>query len=223
MALDSAKTVEHVDVNAHVPRLNHNEFTYNINIQNDNAEAHAVIRIYLCPKYDNNGVEFTFEEQRWHCIEMDKFWKHLEAGENKVSRKSSDSSITTADIPSMEGLIEDAKNAIEKDQDLEHKTIRSCGLPNRMLLPKGKAQGMKFSLVVAVSDGHLDENHEELEKDMYLSHGHCGVHGQKYPDHQPMGYPLDRKVKNSRLFTEADNIHISTVKVFHKNKPSNLA
>ena len=75
MAVDSSESVEQVDVKADVSRLNHKEFAYNFDIKNDkDAEAHAVVRVYLCPRRDNNGVIYTFEQGRWNCIEMDKFW-----------------------------------------------------------------------------------------------------------------------------------------------------
>jgi hypothetical protein len=73
MAVDSSESVNEVDVSATVSRLNHNDFTYKFEIKSD-AEEHAVVRVFLCPRRDSNGIIFTFEEGRWHCIEMDKFW-----------------------------------------------------------------------------------------------------------------------------------------------------
>ena len=79
MAVDSSETLPPVDVRATVPRMNHEPFAYNFEITNDNAaETHAVVRVYLCPRRDNNGIIFTFDEGRWHCIEMDKFWQKRE-------------------------------------------------------------------------------------------------------------------------------------------------
>jgi len=216
MAIDSSSSREEHDVKAHVPRLNHKDFSYNIHILNDNAEAHAVVRIYLCPKSDNNGVEFTLDQQRWHCIEMDKFWQHLDNGENKIVRKSSESSITIPDLPSFGTLMEEADEAVKSGSTPAHSGFRSCGLPNRMLLPKGKEEGMVFSLVVAVTDATQDPLHEELEKKDHKSHAHCGINGEKYPDHRPMGFPFDRKIDDTRVILNADNIAFSDVKVFHK-------
>ena len=76
MAVDSSEAVTPVDVNAHVSRLNHKEYAMNFDIHNDNEESHAVIRVFLCPRKDNNDIVFTFEEGRWNCVEMDKFWYH---------------------------------------------------------------------------------------------------------------------------------------------------
>ena len=78
MAVDSSEAVKEVAVSAHVSRLNHKDFTLKLNIENNNAVKHAVVRVFLCPRRDNNGIIYSFEEGRWNCIEMDKFWYHCE-------------------------------------------------------------------------------------------------------------------------------------------------
>ncbi|WP_432214996.1 hypothetical protein, partial [Salmonella enterica] len=49
-------------------------------------------------------------------------------------RKSSESAVTVPDVPSFQSLIDAADSG---SVDL-HEFERSCGIPNRMLLPKGK-------------------------------------------------------------------------------------
>jgi len=221
MAVESSKSVGEVEVKAHVPRMNHKDFGYNFKITNDNADSHAVVRVFLCPRKDNQGIVFSFDEGRWHCIEMDKFWHHLTAGENVISRKSSESSVTVPDIPSFSKLIHDADAAVANGAELHNEAFaHQCGIPNRMLLPKGTHEGMEFALAVAVSDASLDEGHEILEKSGHHSHGQCGITGEKYPDHQPMGFPLDRKIADDRIFLHADNIKYSIVKVHHHDHHS---
>merc|ERR1712212_220478 len=215
MAVDSSELVNEVDVKARVPRLNHKPFAYNFHVHADH-DAHAVFRVFLCPRFDNTGVEFQMEEGRWHCIEMDKFWKHLSSGDNKVLRKSPEPSVTVSDIPSFSKLIPDADEAVETGHDLHlEEFTSSCGIPNRMLLPKGNEEGMEFNLIVAVTDGSHD-NFKELEK-THIGHGHCGIRGEKYPDHMPMGFPLDRKIPDERVLLSHDNIAYSHVKVYHKH------
>ena len=111
----------------------------------------------------------------------------------------------------------DADAAVESGSDLHLEEFdRSCGIPNRMLLPKGSTSGTEFALVVAVTDGSTDDRYEKLEKETVHSHAQCGVHGEKYPDHQPMGFPLDRRIEDERLFLKADNIGYTIVSVFFK-------
>merc|ERR1711915_877848 len=109
MAVDSSPLHDDVEVKATVPRMNHRDFAYDINVHNEKStDAHSVVRIYLCPSKNNQGVKFTYDEGRWHCIEMDKFWTHLTPGDNHLVRKSSESSVTIPDIPSFSTLIHDA-------------------------------------------------------------------------------------------------------------------
>jgi len=217
MGVDSSESVEEVAVKATVPRLNHKDFSYNIKIQNDNTESHAVVRVYLCPRRDNNGIIFSFEEGRWHCIEMDKFWHKLAQGENTIIRKSKDSSVTIPDVPSFASLMQQADAAALGDGQLHNEAFEhTCGIPNRMLLPKGTPEGMEFALAVAVTDASADQGVDQLEKLEHRSHGQCGIHGEKYPDSKPMGYPLDRKIVDDRIITHADTVMHTVVKVFHK-------
>ena len=141
----------------------------------------------------------------------------VSSGSNKVVRKSSESSVTMPDIPGFSSLIKAADEAVSSGGDLHHEEFdRACGIPNRMLLPKGTVEGMEFALAVAVTDGDTDQQHDALEKSGYHSHTQCGIHGEKYPDHQPMGFPLDRRIPDERVLLKSDNVAYTIVKVFHK-------
>ncbi|XP_045113323.1 hemocyanin A chain-like [Portunus trituberculatus] len=201
-----------VDISARVPRLNHKEFSYNFEINNNNDdEVEAAIRVYLCPEKDSHGIQFTWDEGRWHCIEMDKFWRKLSSGANMVVRKSSESSVTRPDSMSFKVLRQKADEAVAGGYDLNlEKYAEACGIPDRMLLPKGKANGMDFALMVFVTpDAHIDES------EVNGNHAHCGRHGQPYPDPRPMGYPLDRRIPDKRVFLDSPNTKFINVKVFH--------
>ncbi|TOF84739.1 hypothetical protein CGJ13_23485, partial [Vibrio parahaemolyticus] len=52
---------------------------------------------------------------------------------------------------------------------------------------------MEFSLFVGVSDGDEDKTVDNPE-DLAATHSQCGIHGEKYPDKRPMGYPVDRHI-----------------------------
>lgn len=210
--LDRSEGSEDIEVSAVMSRLNHKDFAFNIKLNANSAET-ATFRIFLCPKYDNNGIEFTLEEGRWGCIQVDKFWKDLEAGENEIVRKSTDASVAIPDRPSFQELITKADAAIEAGEELDIDTVRSCGLPQRLLLPKGNKQGMDFELFVSVTSGD-DAAVDNLTTDVKGgSYSYCGFRGEKYPDKRAMGYPLDRKVTDDRIF-QIPNIKWETVKIF---------
>lgn len=124
--------------------------------------------------------------------------------------------MTVPDVPSFSKLMHDADEAVTSGTELHNEEFdRACGIPSRMLLPKGTHEGMEFALAVAVTDG-TEDGHDVLEKMEHHSHTQCGVHGEKYPDHQPMGFPLDRRIPDERIFLTSDNIGYTIVKIFHK-------
>merc|ERR1712198_786670 len=209
---------EDVDIKAYVDRLNHREFSYNIDVLNYNGyEVLSSFRIYMCPRYDNSMQNMTIDHGRWHCIEMDKFWKTLKTGTNHVVRKSDESSVTFPDVPSLKTIMERTNEALENGRTLDmHEYERSCDLPNRMLLPKGKKDGLEMYLGVYVSDGSQDRNGEHVEgEELGGTHSHCGVHGEVYPDMRPLGYPLDRRIPDERLFLNTPNFMSTFVTVYH--------
>merc|ERR1712212_1109071 len=217
-AVDHPEDIEEVPIKAYVDRLNHREFSYNIDVLNNNDhDVLTSFRVYLCPRHDNHMQSLTYESSRWHCIEMDKFWKTLTAGAIHVVRKSGESSVTVPDVPSLTTIMEETNLAMENGRTLNMEEYeRSCGLPNRMLLPKGKKDGMEFYLAVYASDGSADRNGEHVEgEELGGTHSHCGVHGEVYPDKRPLGYPLDRRIPDERVFLNMPNFKSTVVAVYH--------
>ncbi|MBD4894580.1 hypothetical protein GUF81_02500, partial [Xanthomonas citri pv. citri] len=78
-AIDDTENIDDVPITTYVSRLNHKDFSYKIDVKANDDEV-ATFRIFLCPKYDSNGVEYTLDEARWGCIQADKFWTQLSAG-----------------------------------------------------------------------------------------------------------------------------------------------
>ena len=137
-------------------------------------------------------------------------------GANTIVRHAADSSVTVPDVPSFHALIEAADAAVAAGEELHQEQYeRACGIPNRLLLPKGTSEGMEFVLAVAVTDGETDEQHDILEKQDVHGHAQCGVHGEKYPDHLPMGFPLDRHIEDERILLSSPNVKYTIVKITH--------
>ena len=98
---------------------------------------------------------------------------------------------------------------------MTHHNARACGLPQRLLIPKGNSEGMDFELFVSITSGDDAVIDDLATNDHGGNYGYCGIKGHKYPDTRAMGYPLDRHVDDERLFKQS-NIKWTTVKVFHK-------
>merc|ERR1712221_4886 len=124
------------------------------------------------------------------------------------------------DSVSFETLIEKADAAVSAGQEASgmESFSRNCGIPDRLLLPKGNEQGLEFALWALVSDGPHDHT-ESFEVDGHYggTHAHCGIHGQKYPDKRPMGFPIDRNILDFRMTASVTNFKNTIVNVYHKS------
>ncbi|XP_050687742.1 hemocyanin subunit-like [Eriocheir sinensis] len=214
-AVDDTTEISDVPISTVVSRLTHNDFSIEIGATNNNdKEVSATVRIFAWPKYDNNGVQFSFNDGRWNAIEIDRFWTKLAPGANTISRSSKDSAVTVPDVPSFQTLVDKAEEALSSGSELHLEEFASgLGLPNRFLIPKGKTQGMEFHVVVFISDGEQDAAVEGLHTSTTFNH--YGAADGKYPDNRPHGYPLDRRVDDQRIITSVSNFKAADVKVYH--------
>merc|ERR1711887_535297 len=219
-AVDDTTEIPDVDISASVKRLNHKPFAFVLNINNDNGkEVTASARLYLCPRRDNNGVAFHPNIGRWGCIEMDKFWVNLAPGANTIVRKASESDVTVPDSLSFENMIKQTDEALAAGAESTglEKLSRTCGLPDRLLLPKGKEEGLEVVLMSFVSDGATDHTDTFQVGGHYGgTHAHCGIHGQKSPDKRAMGFPIDRQIVDFRMTATVTNFKNTLVYVYHK-------
>ncbi|KAG0724993.1 Hemocyanin C chain [Chionoecetes opilio] len=214
-AVDDTADIADVPISTIVHRLTHKDFTAEAVItNNEGEEVMATVRVFAWPKYDNNHVEFSFNDGRWNAIELDRFWVKLAPGANTITRSSKDSSVTVPDIPSFKTLMDKTEAALSSGSELHLEEFASgLGLPNRFLISKGKTEGMDFNLVLFVSDGAKDAAIEGLHEN--LAYIHYGGAGGKYPDNRPHGYPLDRRVDDERIITGLTNFKSMEVKVYH--------
>merc|ERR1711887_6751 len=217
-AVDDTEDIDDVELTAIIPRINHKPFSHDFDIMNErDSDVLATFRIFLCPLQDYNGVEYDAESGRWTCIDLDKFWRVVKPGNNHFERSAAESTVAVPDIPSFKTLIERADHAYEfKHEPHLEMFARSCGIPQRLLIPKGNVKGVGFQVLAFVTDGDYDAEIDDLHKDEYLSHSHCGVPGQKFPDKRPMGFPLDRQIPDPRVLYETTNFKQTLVEIFHK-------
>ena len=167
--LETKMVLRTIDGDA-VEVLDHDDFYYFLRIRNDNAAAKKVtVRIFLAAE--------TFMDQRRRWIELDKFQQELKARSSKLAaviRKPA----RRPDAP---------PPPLDPGED---QNWCDCGWPYHLLLPRGKQAGMKFRLLVVLTDWDKDK----VELDAHCgSTSYCGKRDMKYPDLRPMGYPFDRK------------------------------
>lgn len=75
--------------------LQHNPFTYNISINNSSgAQRLGMVRIFMAPKFNEQGQQFPLNEQRRLMIELERFITQIRPGQNTIRRRSTDSNVT---------------------------------------------------------------------------------------------------------------------------------
>merc|ERR1711915_1159003 len=127
--------------------------------------------------------------------------------------------VTVPDSPAFAKMFEMTDAAVDGGADSHGFEVisRTCGIPDRLLLPKGKEEGLEMVLMSFISDGSTDHTETFQVGGHYGgTHAHCGIHGQKYPDKRAMGFPIDRQILDFRMTATVTNFKNELVYVYHK-------
>ena len=158
--------------------LDHRDFIYVLRLENKRAEATDVtVRIFLAPE------AAAASRRTW--IEMDKFHHRLESSEKAVvARPAALSSVV------QKPALRPPRPRRDPSNDPQAATnYCNCGWPFHLLVPRGTPDGMRFRLLVMLTDWEADQVSRETHCG---SMSFCGVRDASYPDRRPMGYPFDR-------------------------------
>nr|WJJ70400.1 venom protein U-MPTX.15-34 [Megalopyge opercularis] len=174
--------------------LNHRPFSYSIVVNNTGNARRGTMRIFMAPKFDERNLPWMFSEQRKMFIEMDRFVTPLSAGQNTITRKSTESSFTVPFEQTFRDL--SAQGSDPNNPALAAFNFCGCGWPQHVLVPKGTEAGSVYQLFVMVSNYELDRidqpNSGGEELGCVEASSFCGLKDRLYPDKRPMGYPFDR-------------------------------
>jgi hypothetical protein len=169
------------------------DWVYFLKLDNPSAKKSTVtVRIWL--------AALALRASRRHWIEMDKFVATVPSRTKKVvARGSWQSSVIrskSVDDPMM--LAEAATGPPDPLGSAGENVWCECGLPYRLLLPRGTATGMESRFLVLLTDAQEDGT-EELSTPQCGSVTFCGRKTRDWPDKWEMGFPFHRP------FPEADD------------------
>lgn len=133
----------------------------------------------------------------------------VKSGTNKIERNSHESIYVVPDEMPSDVLYKRVVKALEGGETFNFPG-QLYGFPDRLMLPKGKKEGMPFKFFIAVS--HFDET-VAMEMD-------TPVWGPSVVDARPLGYPLDRPISTFN-FT-VPNFYTKDVLIFHKQAEEQL-
>lgn len=205
---------EELLIKARQTRLNHLPFTFKLFVDSAKAVS-SVVRVYMAPKFDEFGDEFTLNENRENFFLLDRFKYDLVAGKNVIVRASQDYTWYIHDRTSYYDLYKWVMTASKGETKFTlDMTEAHSGIPNRLMLPKGKKGGMPFQFFFIVSPYHTPAVEQFTGFDPVINAG-VGS-GAKFVDSLPFGYPFDRKIDPTVWFT--DNMFYYDVNIFHKKE-----
>jgi hypothetical protein len=201
-------------IKARTHRLNHLPFIVKLGVKSDKA-AKSVIRIFLGPKYDEFGNILDVNENRENFWLWDKFVFDLKSGSNEIVRDSKIFTWFVDDRTTYYQLYKEVMTAFNGGEKfMLDNTEMHCGFPYRLMLPRGRTEGMPFQLFFMVTPfvAPTVEQYSTFEQ-IYT----CGVgSGSRYVDSLPIGYPFDREIDETYWFTP--NMWYEDVMVYHKRE-----
>jgi hypothetical protein len=196
-------------------RLNHLPFKTKLTVNSDKAQK-AVVKVFLGPKYDHNGHKLFLKDNFYNFFELEHFLVDLTAGKNVITRDSNDFTWYISDRTTYVELYKHLMLAVNGDANKFplDMTEAHCGVPNRMMLPRGKKGGMPFQMFFMVIPYYAPKTAQFTGFDPVLS---CGVgSGARYVDNLPFGFPFNRGI-DTRYFEE-DNMFFYDTMIYHKTE-----
>ena len=124
----------------------------------------------------------------------------VKTGINTIERHSTESSFTADDFTSYETYYKKILKAVEGNEPFTYKE-EFFGFPDRLLLPKGKTEGMPyrfFFYVYPLEEGKVYD---------------IPLVGKRIFDGKALSYPLDRPVKP--WFFTLPNVYFKDVMIYH--------
>ncbi|EDW00666.1 GH21006 [Drosophila grimshawi] len=207
-------------IKARQHRLNHKPFEFTLDVNSDKAQS-AVVKVFIGPKYDEYGHVIPLEHNYQNFFELEHFKVQLAAGVNHIKRASGDFSFWVNDRTTYFELYHKLMDATNSDYKFKlDQSEAHCGVPNRMMLPKGKKGGQVYQFFYMVYPFHESSVQQYTGYDPIVS---CGIgHGSRYVDALPFGFPFNRPVKRDYYF-DVDNFKFFDVKIFHRDEHTNMA
>ncbi|XP_033207939.1 hexamerin-like [Belonocnema kinseyi] len=173
-----------MDIKGLLKRLDHHPYEYQIYVQSQKAISNAVVRVYLGPKFDHEGLPIDINTNRMDFVELDQFFYDLVEGQNVITRNSHQSSIHSADVPSVDEILHHVESAAHaQSPHFVFEPQQVYGFPSRLSLPKGTYGGFPFQLLVVVSAGKQPLHYGPIIPDYvnsYHSHSYQPVSAVEY-------------------------------------------
>lgn len=199
-------------------RLNHQAFTINVDVT-ANRNKRVIVRTLLGPKADTNDLETQLNRQRQNFILLDTYMVDLHSGRNVITRKSHDISWTARDTTPFTEIYKRVMQALKGEVDIALDQVQgqSCRFPHRLLLPRGRVDGLPMQMLVIITPVGTDERPTVHQLDMNKDVCGVGINSMNL-DRLPLGFPLDRPTESLEEIGSLPNACLLDVQIFHSKQ-----
>ncbi|EDV96605.1 GH16348 [Drosophila grimshawi] len=199
-------------------RLNNKPFTIDIDISSKRAQD-VIVRVFLGPRQDVAGRELTLEQGRSDFLLLDAVNTQLQSGGNRIQLRSTDIAWTTPDATPYSEIYRQMLTTLRGQQQEQVSIPKLIGengrFPQRLLLPRGRVEGLPMQLFVIVSPKERLEREQSLRLERIG--GVIGTSRASLTDSRPLGYPLDRRIVNEQELLQLPNVQVQEVVIVHDN------
>lgn len=200
-------------------RLNNAPFTIDLDISSERAQD-AIVRIFLGPRQDAAGRELSLEQRRTDFVLLDAIKVELQSGRNRIQQRSTNFDWTTRDATPFSEIYRRVMTSVRGQQKQQEQNSISDlvgdngRFPQRLLLPRGRPEGLPMQLLVIVSPV-LQQQQDSVRLERF--DGVMGISQASIEDNRPLGYPLDRRLDNEQQLLRFSNVQIQDVVIVQEN------
>lgn len=188
----SHNQTEKFAIKARQSRLTHLPFNYKLDVQSE-REQKVIVKVYIGPKFDEYGREFSLEENRENFLVLDHAVVDLKRGKNVVSRNCEEFPHFVKDRPTYNELYKELMTSMKEGTKFSYTGDVNARYPWRMMLPKGRVDGLATQLFFIVLPYSAAITYED------------SLYGS---------FPLGRKIDIKNWYTT--NMYYHDTMVYHK-------
>ncbi|KAH8411086.1 hypothetical protein KR222_001649, partial [Zaprionus bogoriensis] len=198
-------------------RLNNAPFTIDLDVSSERAQD-AIVRIFIGPREDAAGREQGLDQRRTDFVLLDAIKVKLQSGRNRIQQRSTNIEWTSRDATPYSEIYRRVMSSIRGQSQEPNSIIDLVGengrFPQRLLLPRGRPEGLPMQLLVIVSPvEQVEQQRVRFER----LDGVLGISQASIQDNRPLGYPLDRRIDNEQQFLRLSNVQIQDVVIQQEN------
>ncbi|BFF96595.1 fat-body protein 1 [Drosophila madeirensis] len=193
-------------------RLNNKPFIIDMDISSERAQD-VVIRVFLGPSLDSQGRDASLDQRRRDFVLLNAINVELKSGTNRIQQRSIDIPWTSRDVTPLSEIYRRVMMQLRGQQELDTQELvgENGRFPQRLLLPRGRPEGLPMQLLVIVSPV-LEQQQRSIIPSVSL-----GIGSASLQDIRPLGYPLDRPITNVQELLQLPNVQLQDVVIVQEN------